>query len=167
MTRNNTEYKRGLRPELKDFNQASSENNIDSSKYFALVERELEKHPISLSLLLVIYLAKNRESLLYDSETKYVKLISTLYDRQQLLFIQFVEFLTFYTGERGFLYQDILPEFATEILGKVHKLDPATIFYIIRPGLKSLSLKQRRFEIYCRDFPRVLDDYNNRAINEN
>lgn len=82
MTRNNTEYKRGLRPELKDFNQASSENNIDSSKYFALVERELEKHPISLSLLLVIYLAKNRESLLYDSETKYVKLISTLYDRQ-------------------------------------------------------------------------------------
>lgn len=39
MTRNNTEYKRSLRSELKDFNQVSAENNIDSSKYFAIVER--------------------------------------------------------------------------------------------------------------------------------
>lgn len=99
---------------------------------------------LSLAFRLTASLAAQTQYIVHKLDSEQLILVSTLFDRLQFIFIQFVETLT-YLADKNCKLQSLLPPNPEKILTLNYKLPPHYTFFIIRGSLKplaSLSLEE-------------------------
>ena len=99
-------------------------------------EKTNEK-PLSLAFRLMSNLAKMTQHILHGLDTEEMITVSTLYDRTQFNFIQFVESLA-YLEDSPLRYAQLLPVNVERVLTVNYRLPPAQVFSIMRGGFKPI-----------------------------
>ncbi|CDW79776.1 tho complex subunit 2-like [Stylonychia lemnae] len=113
--------------------------------------------PLSLAFRLMANLAKMTQYIQNSVQTDQMMLISTLLDRMQFTFIQFVESLNYleYIPSK---YAQIWPASPEKVLTVNYKLPPQYVFQILRGGLKKIQhLTDDEFDQKVHEFKSVLD----------
>eukprot|EP00347_Sterkiella_histriomuscorum_P008986 403342964 len=113
--------------------------------------------PLSLAFRLKANLAKMTQYIMNNVKTDQLILISTLFDRMQFTFIQFVESLG-YLENIPSRYSSIFPPQPEKILTLNYRLPPQYVFQILRGGLKKIQqLTDDEFNQKVHEFKSVLD----------
>lgn len=102
-------------------------------------------------------LAKMTQHIAYKIPTDQIVLVSTLYDRMQFNFIQFVESLAYLENVPS-RYSLLFPPQPEKVLTLNYRLPPQYVFQILRGGLKKIQhLTDDEFNQKVHEFKSVLD----------
>lgn len=95
-----------------------------------MLDTLIDKENLSLAFVIMILLGEKRNTILFKTDVKQLKLVGSLYDKTQYIFVQFCDYLANNSDINS--YSQLIPKISLEKYPLYYNCCPEVVFFIIR-----------------------------------